>query len=69
MYFQYTKFWKGYNSYKHLRLLTTLKVDMKDIKTKGYAQFQLNMSMHVAEKCRKLYISSILSSETGLTPT
>ena len=38
--------------------LTTLKLDLKYSKTKSYAKFQLNMSKHVREKCRKLYISS-----------
>ena len=49
---------KGHNSYRKWRKLTTLKLDLKYSKTKSYAKFQLNMSKHVREKCRKLYISS-----------
>ena len=34
--------------------VTTLKLNMQNIKTKTYAKFQLNMSKHVGEKCGKL---------------
>ena len=34
--------------------LTTLELDLKYSKTKSYAQFQLNMSKHVREKCGKV---------------
>ena len=36
---------------------------------KSYANFQLNMSKHVREKCRKLHISYIPSSKRGITPS
>ena len=67
--FQYFKFQKGHYSYKNWRKLTTLKVDFKYSKTKPWAKFQRNMSKHVGEKCGKLYISRILSSKRGITPT
>ena len=35
----------------------------------SYAKFELSMSKHVREKCGKLCISSILSSQRGITPT
>ena len=35
----------------------------------SHAKCQLNMSKHVREKCRKLRISSFLSSKRGITPT
>ena len=69
LYFQFSTFHKGHNSNKNWRKLTTLKLDLKYSKAKSYAKFQLNMSKHVREKCGKLCISSILSSERGITPT
>ena len=69
MYFQYTKYKRGKTPTKNSRKLTTLKVDLIFIKRKSYTQFQLNKSKHVGEKCEKLCISSILSSERGITPT
>ena len=47
----------------------TLELDLNYSNTKSYAKFQLNMSKHVREKCRKLCIFSILSSKRGITPT
>ena len=35
----------------------------------SHMQFQLNMSKHVGEKCGKLQITYILSSQRGITPT
>ena len=49
--------------------MTTLKLALWYIKTKSYTKFELNMSKHVGEKCGKLCISSILSSQRGITPT
>ena len=43
-YFQYSKLYKGHNSYKKWRKLMTLELDLKYSKTKSYAKFQLNMS-------------------------
>ena len=54
MYYQYSKFQKGHNSYKHWHKLTTLELDLWYNKTKSYVKFQLDMSMHVEEKCGKL---------------
>ena len=36
---------------------------------KSFANFQLNMSKHVGEKCGKLHIIYILSSQRGITPS
>ena len=69
VYFQYSKFQKGYNSNKNWRKLTTLELDLKYSKTKSYAKFQLDISKHVREKCGKPCISSILNSKRGITPT
>ena len=66
VYFQYSKFQKGHNSYTNWR---HSNLDLSYSKTKSYAKFQLNMSKHVREKCGKLCISSILSSKRGITPT
>ena len=68
-YFQYSKFQKGHNSNKNWQKLTTVELDLKLIKRKSYAKFQLDISKHVREKCGKLRISSILSSKRGITPT
>ena len=46
-----------------------LELDLKFIKRKSYALFHLSMSKHVGGKCRKLCISSILSSKRDITPT
>ena len=46
----------------------TLELDLLYIK-KSRVKFQLNMSKHIGKKCRKLGISSILSSKRGITPT
>ena len=69
VYFQYSKFQKGRNSYKHWHKLTTLELDLQYSIIKSYAKFQLNMSKHVGEKCGKQCISSILSSKRGITPS
>ena len=69
VYFQYSKFQKGHNSYKNWSNMTTLKLDLKYSRN-SYAKVQLNMSKHVLRgKCGKPCISSILSSKRGLTPT
>ena len=68
MYFQYFKFQKGHNSHKNWCKLTTLDLDLKYGETKSYAKFQLNISKHVGEKCGKLHITYILSSQRGITP-
>ena len=47
----------------------TLELDLKFIKRKSNAKFQLNIPKHVWEKCGKLWISSILNFKTGITPT
>ena len=47
----------------------TLKLDLQYIKTKSCAKFQLNISKNVGEKCGKLCISYILSSQRGITPS
>ena len=67
--FQYSKFQKGHNSHKHWRKLTTLELDLYYDETKSYAKFQLNMSKHVGEKCGKVHITYILSSQRGITPS
>ena len=69
VYFHYSKFQKGHNSYKNGQKLMTLKLDLQYSKTKSYAKVQLNMSKHVREKLRKLCIFSILSSKRGIIPT
>ena len=69
VYFQYSKFQKGHNSYKNWRKLTTLELDLWYSKTKSYAKLQLDMSKHVREKCGKLHITYILSSKGGITPS
>ena len=69
LYFQYSEFQKGHNSNKTWRKLMRLELDLYYSKTKSYEKFQLNMSMHVREKCGKLCISSILISKRGITPT
>ena len=69
VYFQYSTFKKGHNSYKNWRKLTTLKLHLQYSKTKSYAKFQLDMSKYVGEKCGKLHITYILSSKRGITPT
>ena len=60
------------------RGITPIKIDANwrhsnlicsKVKKKSYAEFQLNMSKHVREKCGKLCISSILNSKRGITPT
>ena len=53
VYFQYFKFQKGHNSYKNWPKLTTLEFDLMFIRRKWHAEFQLNMSKHVGEKCGK----------------
>ena len=63
------KFIRGHNSHKHWRKLTTLELDLYYNDTKSYAKFQLNMSKHVGEKCGKLHITYILSSQRGITPS
>ena len=45
------------------------ELDLQYSKRKSYSNFQLNMSKYVGEKSGKLCISSILSSERGITPT
>ena len=60
VYFQYFKFEKEHNSYKHWRKITTLELDLRFIKRKSYTKFQLNISKHVGEKWGKLCIASIL---------
>ena len=67
--FLYSKFKKRHNSFKNWRKVTTPKRDLKYIKTKSCAKFQLNMSKHVGVKCGKLHISYILSSQRGITPS
>ena len=69
LYFQYSKFQKGHNSYKNCWKLLTLELDLKFIIWKLYAKFQLNMPKHVGVICGKLCISSIFSSKRGKTPT
>ena len=69
VYFKYSKFQKGHNSYKTWRKLTTIELDLYFRKTKSCAKFQLNMSKYVREKCGKLCISSILSSKRAITLT
>ena len=54
-------------AYKNWHKVTTLEFDLFYIKTKSYSKFQLNVSKHVREKCGKLHISSILSSQRGIT--
>ena len=49
--------------------MTTLELDRMFIRRKWHAKFQVNRSKHVGGKCRKLCISSILSSKRGITPT
>ena len=39
------------------------------VKQSHYAKFELNMSKHVGEKCGKLHITFILSSQRGITPS
>ena len=68
-YFQYSAFQKGHNSYKNWRKLTTLELDLYYSKIKSHAKFQLNMSKYVGEKCGKLHITYILSSQRGITPS
>ena len=63
VYFLYSKFKKRHNSFKNLRKVTTLKLDLEYINTKSCAKFQLKMTKHVGEKCGKLHISYILSSQ------
>ena len=60
---------KWQNSYKNWRKLTTLELDRMFIRRKWHAKFQVNRSKHVGGKCRKLCISSILSSKRGIIPT
>ena len=67
--FLYSKFTKRHNSFKNWRKVTTLDLGLKYIKTKSCAKFQLNMSKHVGEKCIKMCISYILSSQRGITPS
>ena len=69
LYFQYSKFQKGHNSNKNWKKLTTLELDLQYSKTKSYAKFQLYMSKHAGEKCGKLHITYILSSQRGITPS
>ena len=59
----------GHNSHKHLCKLTALELDLKYGETKSYAKFELNMSKHVGEKCGKLHITFVLSSQRGITPS
>ena len=68
VHFKYSKFQKGHNSYKNLCKLTTLKLDLRFIKRKSYTKFQLNMSMHVREKCGKLHICNNLKFKRSITP-
>ena len=56
LYFQYFKFQKRHNSFKNKRKLTTLKLDRMFIRRKWHTKFQFNMSKHVGEKCRKLWL-------------
>ena len=63
VYFQYSKFQKGHNSYKNWHNLTTPKLDLRLIKRNSHTQFQLNISKHVAKNCGKLCTFSILSSK------
>ena len=67
--FLYSMFEKGHNSNKNGWKLTTLELDLLYSKTKSYAIFQLDMSKHVGEKCGKLHITYILSSQRGITPS
>ena len=67
--FPISKFQKGHNSFKNWRKLTTLKLDLKYIKTKSCAKFQLNMSKHVGGNYGKLCIFYILSSKRDITPS
>ena len=67
VYFLYSEFKKRHNSFKNWHIKATLELDLKYSKTKSYAKFQLSMSKHVREKCRKLHISLILSSQRGIT--
>ena len=69
VYFQYSTFQKGHNSYKNWRKLRTLELDLNYSKTKAYAQSQLNMSKNVGEKCGKLHITYILNLQRGITPS
>ena len=68
VYFQYSKSKNGHYFYKNWCKLTTLLLDLRYSKTKSYIKFQLNISKNGREKCRKLCISSILSSKRGITP-
>ena len=69
LHFKYSKFQKGHNSHKNWRKLTTLKLGLYLSKTKSCAEFHLNISKHVWEKCGKQCIFSILCSKRGITPT
>ena len=53
VYFLYSKFTERHNSFKNWRKVMTLELDLKYIKTKSCAKFQLNMSRHVGEKSGK----------------
>ena len=44
-------------------------LDLLYITTKSYAKIQLNISKHLGEKCGKLHISYILSSQRGIAPS
>ena len=59
----------GITPTKTWRKLTTLELDRMFIRRKWHAKFQVNRSKHMGRKCRKLCISSILSSKRGITPT
>ena len=48
--------------------MTTLKLALWYIKTKSYTKFELNMSKHVGEKCRKLHICKSLKLKRSITP-
>ena len=56
VYLQYSKFKKGYNSYKNGQKVTTLLLDLKFIKRKSYTKFQLNISKRVGQKAENFYL-------------
>ena len=59
VFFQYSKFQKGHNSYKNWLKLTTLELGVLYPKTTSYGNFQLNMSKHAGEKCGKLWLTDV----------
>ena len=72
VHFKYSKFQKGYNSYKNWSKSTTLQLALRLIKIRSYTKFQHNMSKACRRKVQKTVYFQDSKFQRGIiiiTPT